>query len=164
MQRLKDTLTCMGSGCVRVLASQICACVCLVSGCSWGQFKAEEVYPEEASGQPFPINKHGESQLRTASCHYPVAFCPSLVSCFQGLSTVSSTNPDEMDTQIVPGPACKLPDRPPPVYLAGMMANIHSHPPSVNPQLQLKPSLKAMLEASNKKTQKGNAGGNQQCL
>ena len=90
-------------------------------------------------------------------------FSPSLASCFQGLSTVtvSSTNPDEMDTQIAPGPTCKLPDRPPPVYLAGMMANIHSHPPSVNPQLQLKPSLKAMLEASNTKTPKGNAGGNQ---
>ena len=122
--------------------------------------KAETPSPTSTTTSP---NSVASGLIHSA----PLLFCSSQPGSsflvLQGLSTltVPSSHPDEMETQIVPGPSCTLPDGPPPAYLAGIMAVIHANPPSVNPQLQLKPALKAMIDASSKNASSA-PGGEQQ--
>ena len=125
--------------------------------------KAETPSPTSTTTSPNSVASGLIHSAPLLFFHPSLACLASSFLVLQGLSTltVPSSHPDEMETQIVPGPSCTLPDGPPPAYLAGIMAVIHANPPSVNPQLQLKPALKAMIDASSKNAS-SSPGGEQQ--
>ena len=58
-------------------------------------------------------------------------------------------NPDEMETQILPGPL-RLPDGEAPTCLKFLLASIQAQPPDVDPYMQVKANFKMLVQSSQK--------------